>query len=195
MQNTKKKKKQQQKKNKKRKLMLIWDENRETSMNPFFRGRRLVIEYQGGSKCPGNTDYYKSSIISFLCDHDKQLAPSISFVGSINECAYFFEFRTARACATVRTEGTTALGPASVFGVILGVAICVYLLGAFAYQRTVLKRTGWRQLPHYETVNGMFLSIRRLISRIFCGRNRHGSMFRRVQDDNALMDEADDYID
>ena len=109
------------------------------STNPYFRGRKLVLEYVGGSPCPapdGDADdddkeekekrkgktgknkkeesgYRKSTIMSHLCDHDA-IRPAISFVGQVNHCGYFFEVRSSAACPTV---GTQALGPISVFGI------------------------------------------------------------------------------
>jgi len=108
------------------------------STSPYFRGRKLVLEYVGGSPCPAPADtdedkdekekrkgktssknkkkesgYRKSTIMSHLCDHDA-IRPVISFVGQVNHCGYFFEVRSSAACPTV---GTQALGPISVFGI------------------------------------------------------------------------------
>jgi hypothetical protein len=52
--------------------------------------------------------------MSLMCDHEAFTKPSVAFVGQINECAYFFEVRTAAACATINQA--QALGPAAVFG-------------------------------------------------------------------------------
>ena len=35
---------------------------------PFFRGRRLLLEYKDGSKCKG--DNHRTTLLSFLCDRD-----------------------------------------------------------------------------------------------------------------------------
>lgn len=109
------------------------------STRPYFRGRKLVLEYVGGSPCPAPDDadddkveekeerkgktnknkkkkesgYRKSTIMSHLCDHDA-IKPVISFVGQVNHCGYFFEVRSSAACPTVATQ---ALGPISVFGI------------------------------------------------------------------------------
>lgn len=60
----------------------------------------------------------KSTLISLLCDRDP-LAPkaSVAFVGaSPDECAYFFEVRSAAACGGV-SDARQSLGPGGVFGI------------------------------------------------------------------------------
>jgi len=52
--------------------------------------------------------------MSLMCDHEQFRKPSVSFVGQMNDCAYFFEVRTAFACATINQA--QALGPGAVFG-------------------------------------------------------------------------------
>lgn len=52
--------------------------------------------------------------MSLMCDRDMLQKAAVSFVGQANECAYFFEVRTASACPTVKIQ---ALGPVSVFGI------------------------------------------------------------------------------
>ena len=70
----------------------------------------------------------KSTIISLLCDRDPT-APkvSISFVAqSPDECAYFFEARSAVACGGVSSDTQQSLGPGSVFGVMSVVSPLTY---------------------------------------------------------------------
>lgn len=81
---------------------------------PRFRGRKLVLAYENGSPCPDAPAYRKSSLMSLMCDHEQFSKPSVSFVGQMNDCAYFFEVRTAAACATINQA--QALGPGAVFG-------------------------------------------------------------------------------
>ncbi|KAG0131535.1 mannose-6-phosphate receptor binding domain-containing protein [Tuber indicum] len=145
------------------------------STNPYFRGRKLVLVYAGGSPCPApdeereedeekerekgksskkkkkGSGYRKSTIMSHLCDRDA-IRPVISFVGEVNECGYFFEVRSSAACPTA---GTQALGPVSVFGIIGLVAALVYLVGGCVYQRTVMHARGWRQIPNYAVWAGL----------------------------------------
>ncbi|PWW73541.1 mannose 6-phosphate receptor domain-containing protein [Tuber magnatum] len=156
------------------------------SKSPYFRGRKLVLEYVGGSPCPAPDDadeeeeeerekgkasktkkkesgYRKSTIMSHLCDHDA-IRPVISFVGEVNECGYFFEVRSSAACPTV---GTQALGPVSVFGIIGLVAALVYLVGGCVYQRTVMHARGWRQIPNYAVWAGLVGGVWALIESIW----------------------------
>ncbi|KAA8905728.1 mannose-6-phosphate receptor binding domain-containing protein [Sphaerosporella brunnea] len=118
------------------------------SASPRFRGRKLVLAYENGSPCPGAPSYRKSTLMSLMCDHEQFQKPSVSFVGQMNDCAYFFEVRTAAACATVNQA--QALGPGAVFGAIMGVFALVYLIGGIVYQRTVMHARGLRQIPHYH---------------------------------------------
>ncbi|KAH8153224.1 uncharacterized protein LAJ45_02811 [Morchella importuna] len=116
-----------------------------------FRGRKLVIEYTDGSPCPDAPKLRKSTLMSLMCDRDMLQKAAVSFVGQANECAYFFEVRTASACPTVKIQ---ALGPVSVFGIIGLVAAIVYCAGGCMYQRSVMHARGWRQIPHYHAWAG-----------------------------------------
>lgn len=129
-----------------------------TSTKLTFRGKKLTIKYEGGSACPGDTEYRKSSIILFTCDPTMIGTASVNFIGESNECSYFFEYKTSRACATTR-DVEAALSPAYVFLIILIVALGVYFVGGCMYSRTVLHQTGWRQLPNHEVWQGLFRFI------------------------------------
>lgn len=110
-------------------------------------------EKKDKKKSKGRT---KSAVISMLCDRDP-LAPTLqlSFVGTMDECTYFFEGRSAAACATANTSKAT-LNPAGVFGVIVMIAILVYLVGGCVYNRAVLQQRGWQQIPNYNLWSGIF---------------------------------------
>lgn len=95
-------------------LRLRTDARRSVSTNPHFRGRKLVIEYTDGSPCPDAPKLRKSTLMSLMCDREMFQKASISFVGQANDCAYFFEVRTASACPTFKAQ---TLGPISVFGI------------------------------------------------------------------------------
>lgn len=85
------------------------------SRKPVFRGRKLVLQYDDGSACPDAPEgYTKSTVMSLMCDHEAFAHPAVSFVAQVKECTYFFEVRTAAACATVKEQN---LGPVAVFGV------------------------------------------------------------------------------
>ena len=65
-------------------------------------------------KCHGPE---KSTIISLLCEKDPLAAKAaVAFVGTLDECTYFFEVRSAAACGGIEIE-KQSLGPAGVFGV------------------------------------------------------------------------------
>lgn len=82
---------------------------------PVFRGKKLLLTYTNGSYCkdphakPGSDGYLtdafgkklrKSTILSFTCDKEIMAKASVSFIGVLNDCDYFFEVRTAHACIT-----------------------------------------------------------------------------------------------
>ena len=60
----------------------------------------------------------KSTIMSFLCDRDL-VSPraTVSFVGTMDSCSYYFEVRSAAACGGVATNSDGGVGPAGVFGI------------------------------------------------------------------------------
>lgn len=102
----------------------------------------------------------KSTVISMLCDTDPLAPPlKLSFVGTMDECTYFFEGRSAAACATANTSKAT-LNPAGVFGVIVVIAIMVYFVGGCVYNRAVLQQRGWQQVPNYGLWQGIFSFFR-----------------------------------
>ncbi|EME89432.1 cation-independent mannose-6-phosphate receptor CI-MPR [Pseudocercospora fijiensis CIRAD86] len=129
------------------------------------RGRKLVLNYTDGSPCdsPGSRGSHlssgrtKSTVISMLCDKDP-LAPTLqlSFVGTMDECTYFFEGRSNAACATANTTKSGSLNPSGVFGVIATIAIIVYFVGGCVYNRAVLQQRGWQQVPNYNMWAGIF---------------------------------------
>lgn len=158
-------------------------------MNLQSRGRKLVLQYSGGSPCgqsakrrrdllarePLDSDegYYagedaeeehtrrKSATISFLCDRDPGTTQAaIAFVGTDpDECAYFFEARSVHACAQAEPHKPGSVGPGSIFGLILVIAVLVYLLGGVFYNRTITHARGWRQLPNYSLWAGIWSFI------------------------------------
>ncbi|PVH98720.1 mannose 6-phosphate receptor domain-containing protein, partial [Periconia macrospinosa] len=210
---------------------------------PTFRGRKLVLNYTGGSLCPSSssrrsidlspreivdgdddkdsdngkpkkpsssTKRRKSSIISLLCDSDPLAKTSISFVAAVDDCVYFFEGRSPHACGGVHVE-KQALSPGGVFGVIVLIAILVYLVGGCVYQRTVMHQRGWRQLPNYQMWAGIarfvvdmfiiltsscarFLPSRRGYSRVSLGHDSRGRS-RRNDDEDRLIDNLDEEWD
>ncbi|KAF2660782.1 mannose 6-phosphate receptor domain-containing protein [Lophiostoma macrostomum CBS 122681] len=214
------------------------------SYEPLFRGRKLVLNYTGGSLCPsysskrhlhdpvslsereiiggGGSDEddddapkkhpsdgkrRKTTIISLLCEKDPLAKTSFSFVAAVDDCTYFFEGRSPYACGGVQAE-TQALSPGGVFGVIVIIAILVYVAGGCVYQRTVMHQRGLRQLPNYQMWAGIgsfirdmfiiltsscarFLPSRRGYSRVSLGHD-NGRRGRRNDDENRLIDNLDE---
>ncbi|KAJ5084573.1 hypothetical protein NUU61_009152 [Penicillium alfredii] len=138
----------------------------EQASDPFFRGRKLVLNYTNGSPCSeesaagsGNSSIRtKSTLMTFLCDRDAipdQATPS--FVGTMDSCTYFFEVRSSAACGGLASDPHgKGLGPGGVFGVIILIAVAAYFVGGCAYQRTVMHQRGWRQCPNFSLWAGMF---------------------------------------
>lgn len=115
----------------------------------------------------------KSTIMSFLCD--REAAPSqatVSFVGTMDSCTYFFEVRSFAACGGVAVAPEGGLGPAGIFGVIALIAIFVYLLGGCAYQRSVMHQRGWRQCPNYSMWSDLFGFFKDFVTIIFSSLTR-----------------------
>ncbi|CAK7264646.1 Cation-independent mannose-6-phosphate receptor CI-MPR [Sporothrix epigloea] len=172
------------------------------------RGRELVLQYTGGSPCPDlsndkGTDGIdrrseqtdepifstqaskirrKSATFAFLCDRDPlETTAHISFVGTPDECAYFFKVRSPHACAGAEPHKPGSVGPGGVFAIILGVALLVYMIGGVVYNRTVAQARGWRQLPNHTLWLGIWSFVR---VRILCGR-RFGSSSSSVGGDGV----------
>lgn len=110
----------------------------QVSLEPVFRGRKLTLTYTGGSYCPGMVDtktgdkVRRSSVLSFVCDREMLAKASVSYVGSLNDCSYFFEVRSHHACPTAAKADNLAV--IWIFLVILLAAVAVYGSGGFLYK-------------------------------------------------------------
>lgn len=108
------------------------------STEPVMRGRKLTLTYTEGSKCQGIIDsktgeeVRKSTILSFTCDREMLAKASISYIGSINDCSYFFEVRSHHACPTAAKADNLAV--IWIFFFILLAALAVYGSGGFLYK-------------------------------------------------------------
>ncbi|OJJ78749.1 putative vacuolar sorting receptor (Mrl1) [Aspergillus glaucus CBS 516.65] len=153
----------------------------QQASDPFFRGRKLVLNYTDGSPCSSDfsddNTRTKSSIMSFLCDRDAHASQTaVSYVGTMDECTYFFEVRSSVACGGMAPgPDGQGLGPGGVFGVIALIAVAVYLLGGCAYQRTVMHQRGWKQCPNYSLWAGMVDFIKDMAIILFSSL---GNIFR-----------------
>jgi len=157
----------------------------------------------------------KSTIISLLCQKEplgpKAPKATVAFIGaSEDHCTYFFEARSQYACAGIETT-PQQLGPGGVFGVIMLIAIMVYLIGGCFYQRTVMHQRGWRQLPNYSMwagiwgfISDMFTILTSSCARFLPGHrgysrvslNGNGNIRGRHSDDeNRLIDQLDEEWD
>ncbi|KAL4780026.1 mannose-6-phosphate receptor binding domain-containing protein [Aspergillus varians] len=141
----------------------------QQASDPFFRGRKLVMNYTDGSPCDGEFigkgSHNKSTIISFLCDRDiSAYSPTISFVGTMDQCTYFFEVRGSAACGGFSHDSAgQGLSPGGIFGIIALIAVAAYLVGGCAYQRTVMHQRGWRQCPNYSIWAGILDFLKDMI--------------------------------
>lgn len=100
---------------------------------PYFRGRNLLLEYHNGSPCVGLDGTLNglrmSTLISFKCDHDIQATHAgLSFLGSPDNCSYFFEARSVHACPSTNQEQSMA--PVPIFLIIFSIAVLVWALAS-----------------------------------------------------------------
>ncbi len=103
----------------------------------------------------------KSATFAFLCDRESlNTEATVSFVGTPDECAYFFKVRSMHACAGAEPHKPGSVGPGGVFAIIFFVALLVYFIGGIFYQRTVANARGWRQLPNYSLWAGIWSFVR-----------------------------------
>ncbi|CAH0018398.1 unnamed protein product [Clonostachys rhizophaga] len=168
-------------------------------------------EVETYAKADDPKDRKKSTTISFLCDRDvANTHLAVSFVGTDpDECAYFFEARSHHACASSEPHKPGSVGPGSIFGIILVIAVLVYFLGGVFYNRTVSHARGWRQLPNYSLWSGMwsFISDMFVIATASCARflpGRRGYSYLSANDhprnrnsdaENRLIDQLDEEWD
>ncbi len=103
----------------------------------------------------------KTATFAFLCDRDPlETVAHVSFVGTPDQCAYFFKIRSPHACAGAEPHKPGSVGPGGVFAIIFGVALLVYFIGGVVYQRTVAHARGWRQLPNHTIWLGIWSFVR-----------------------------------
>lgn len=108
-------------------ILTVSDFDSEQRSDPFFRGRKLVLNYTNGSPCPdefngaGSNASVRtmSTLMSFMCDRDAPAnQATASFVGTMDSCSYYFEIRSSAACGGLAVDPNSGgMGPAGVFGV------------------------------------------------------------------------------
>ncbi|EDK43610.1 conserved hypothetical protein [Lodderomyces elongisporus NRRL YB-4239] len=109
----------------------------EYSTEPKFRGRKLTLTYENGSYCNSydvNTGLRlrKSTILTFTCDREMSAKASVSYIGSSNDCTYFFEVKSHHACPTAAKANN--LAAVWIFLFIFLAALFVYLSGGLLYR-------------------------------------------------------------
>lgn len=112
----------------------------EISTKLKFRGLNLVLEYKNGDKCETSTNLNKSTLLTFKCDREMMSKARVNYLGSMNDCSYFFEVRTVHACPTSNEETDDAVW--GIFFIILLSAVLVYLFAGVMYK--IIKK-------HYES--------------------------------------------
>ncbi|KAI5967388.1 MRL1 [Candida theae] len=109
----------------------------EYSTQPMFRGRKLTLTYENGSFCnaydsASGARLRKSTILTFTCDREMSAKASVSYVGSANDCTFFFEVKSHHACPTAAKANNMAA--AWIFLVIFLAALAVYFSGGLLYK-------------------------------------------------------------
>ena len=94
--------------------------------------RKLTLKYENGSFCPGSKTLRKSTLLSFVCDREITTKAQISYIGSLQNCSYFFEVRSVHACPTSNKSNEI-----NVLGIFLGI-IAVFVL--VQYMRRAMQR-------------------------------------------------------
>ena len=98
--------------------------------------RKLILKYENGSYCP-DKKYRKSTLLNFVCDRETTTKATISYIGSLNECSYFFEVRSVYACPT--SNKTNEINVVGIFIGIIIVFILVQYLRRSMHRRIMLK--------------------------------------------------------
>ncbi|KAI5953100.1 MRL1 [Candida margitis] len=109
----------------------------EYSTQPIFRGRKLTLTYENGSFCnaytsPSGPRLRKSTILTFTCDREMSAKASVSYIGSSNDCTFFFEVRSHHACPTAAKANNMAAF--WIFLFIFLAALAVYFSGGLLYK-------------------------------------------------------------
>lgn len=111
----------------------------EYATTPRFRGKKLTLTYENGSYCENlvnsktGAKLRKSTILTFTCDREMMAKAAISYVGSSNDCSYYFEVRSHHACPTAAKSDNLAV--IWIFLLILLAALFVYFSGGILYKQ------------------------------------------------------------
>ncbi|KAJ1994308.1 Cation-independent mannose-6-phosphate receptor CI-MPR [Dimargaris cristalligena] len=166
------------------------------------RGDRLVLKYADGDRCevPGGagtkSDYYRTSVLSLVCDKNVRGLGKPEFVDQVDSCAYFFEWRTPVACPTSEPSDSSAGGT---FFVAIFILVAIYMFFGVLYNRLTKQARGLEQIPHYHLWKGGFEFVKDMTQIILASiigyfQNRRTARNSRYQhigesDANTLIDD------
>lgn len=105
----------------------------EYATTPKFRGKKLTMTYENGSYCDDlinsktGQKIRRSTLLTFTCDREMMAKASVSYIGSSNDCNYYFEVRSHHACPTAAKSND--LAAIWIFLIIVLSALLVYFAG------------------------------------------------------------------
>ncbi|CCH60027.1 hypothetical protein TBLA_0C02150 [Henningerozyma blattae CBS 6284] len=92
-------------------------------IGPKESAKKLILKYNNGDICPNGKDQ-KSSIFNFVCDKElTNKMAKVNFLGSFNDCGYFFEVRSIYACPTSNSSNEV-----NVLGIFVGIFFVFFLV-------------------------------------------------------------------
>lgn len=115
--------------------------------------RKLILKYENGSYCP-DKNYRKSTLLNFICDRETTTKATISYIGSLNDCSYFFEVRSVYACPT--SNKTNEINVVGIFIGIIIVFILVQYLRRSMHRRIMLKDNSTDRTSSFSRDNSYF---------------------------------------
>lgn len=179
----------------------------EFTTTPQLVGKRLTLKYEGGDKCPNGVDK-RATLLNFVCDKEISTKAQISFIGSMNNCSYFFEVHSIHACPTSHKSNDV-----NVLGIFFGIFMVFFLVEwgrRWFYNKMRASMALSPQLveeqprPHWDSIESQS-HWKTMLKRLF-GRDqgsRHGaiklhtsaqygrsteSLVRDIEAQNQLMD-------
>lgn len=149
-----------------------------------------MLQYSDGDDCPGSTLHKKTTLFSFECDQskpktvflpanlgiikEKQNPPE--FVAEMNNCTYWFQWKTPIACPTKIVDnvgggggGGESSNVAKWYHLHTGLEVLIiriiivgliYFLGGILLKRFLYNAYGIEQIPHYTFWRGIIIFLR-----------------------------------
>ncbi|KZV71029.1 mannose 6-phosphate receptor domain-containing protein [Peniophora sp. CONT] len=135
-----------------------------------------LITMMGGSPCSKGEGMSAMTAVRFICDTSVFGAGSPELVAQLpyedeHACAFFLEWRTHHACPAARPGGFWS-SLIAILGAILMIALIGYIVGMTTYNRFVLKKRGFDQLPRISifSFTDTLDAASGLIDRCFSGK-------------------------